>query len=175
MHGSPRVLGRLVHACILMHRLHPLPCLFPRCILTFCQEASWHPARSRPARPPCNTGLCPNAELIGLQRERLQKSLAQRVPAPLGCLSPAHISPAIAVVITAVYSVVFVVGLVGNSLVMFVIIRAGGWSQWSTGTVRSSSSCKYDKNSVGSPLPSSRCIPVKGPLLLLEPKPCSCV
>nr|8FEG_B Chain B, Kappa-type opioid receptor [Homo sapiens] len=33
------------------------------------------------------------------------------------------ISPAIPVIITAVYSVVFVVGLVGNSLVMFVIIR----------------------------------------------------
>lgn len=38
-------------------------------------------------------------------------------------LEPAHISPAIPVIITAVYSVVFVVGLVGNSLVMFVIIR----------------------------------------------------
>lgn len=38
-------------------------------------------------------------------------------------LEPAHISPAVPVVITAVYSVVFVVGLVGNSLVMFVIIR----------------------------------------------------
>ncbi|KAG5204835.1 hypothetical protein JEQ12_019280 [Ovis aries] len=38
-------------------------------------------------------------------------------------LEPAHISPVILVVITAVYSVVFVVGLVGNSLVMFVIIR----------------------------------------------------
>lgn len=35
----------------------------------------------------------------------------------------AHISAAIPVIITAVYSVVFVVGLVGNSLVMFVIIR----------------------------------------------------
>nr|7Y1F_R Chain R, Kappa-type opioid receptor [Homo sapiens] len=34
-----------------------------------------------------------------------------------------EISPAIPVIITAVYSVVFVVGLVGNSLVMFVIIR----------------------------------------------------
>nr|AKN79680.1 opioid receptor Kappa 1 isoform B [Falco peregrinus] len=33
------------------------------------------------------------------------------------------ISPAIPIIITAVYSVVFVVGLVGNSLVMFVIIR----------------------------------------------------
>ncbi|XP_010012615.1 PREDICTED: kappa-type opioid receptor-like, partial [Nestor notabilis] len=32
------------------------------------------------------------------------------------------ISPAIPIIITAVYSVVFVVGLVGNSLVMFVII-----------------------------------------------------
>ncbi|XP_017913562.1 PREDICTED: kappa-type opioid receptor isoform X1 [Capra hircus] len=40
-----------------------------------------------------------------------------------GLLEPAHISPVILVVITAVYSVVFVVGLVGNSLVMFVIIR----------------------------------------------------
>lgn len=40
-------------------------------------------------------------------------------------LEPAHISPAIPVIITAVYSVVFVVGLVGNSLVMFVIIRRG--------------------------------------------------
>nr|XP_025121204.1 kappa-type opioid receptor isoform X1 [Bubalus bubalis] len=38
-------------------------------------------------------------------------------------LEPAHISPVILVIITAVYSVVFVVGLVGNSLVMFVIIR----------------------------------------------------
>lgn len=38
-------------------------------------------------------------------------------------LEPAHISPVIPVIITAVYSVVFVVGLVGNSLVMFVIIR----------------------------------------------------
>lgn len=38
-------------------------------------------------------------------------------------LETAHISPAIPVIITAVYSVVFVVGLVGNSLVMFVIIR----------------------------------------------------
>lgn len=38
-------------------------------------------------------------------------------------LEPVHISPAIPVIITAVYSVVFVVGLVGNSLVMFVIIR----------------------------------------------------
>lgn len=38
-------------------------------------------------------------------------------------LESAHISPAIPVIITAVYSVVFVVGLVGNSLVMFVIIR----------------------------------------------------
>lgn len=38
-------------------------------------------------------------------------------------LEPAHISAAIPVIITAVYSVVFVVGLVGNSLVMFVIIR----------------------------------------------------
>ncbi|XP_066873663.1 kappa-type opioid receptor isoform X2 [Kogia breviceps] len=36
---------------------------------------------------------------------------------------PAHISPLITAVITAVYSVVFVVGLVGNSLVMFVIVR----------------------------------------------------
>uniref|UniRef100_A0A2K6F3H7 Kappa-type opioid receptor n=2 Tax=Propithecus coquereli TaxID=379532 RepID=A0A2K6F3H7_PROCO len=36
---------------------------------------------------------------------------------------PAHVSPAIPVIITAVYSVVFVVGLVGNSLVMFVIVR----------------------------------------------------
>uniref|UniRef100_A0A452GSZ1 Kappa-type opioid receptor n=1 Tax=Gopherus agassizii TaxID=38772 RepID=A0A452GSZ1_9SAUR len=34
-----------------------------------------------------------------------------------------NISPAIPIIITAVYSVVFVVGLVGNSLVMFVIIR----------------------------------------------------
>ena len=34
-----------------------------------------------------------------------------------------HISPVIPVIITAVYSVVFVVGLVGNSLVMFVIVR----------------------------------------------------
>ncbi|EMP31778.1 Kappa-type opioid receptor [Chelonia mydas] len=33
-----------------------------------------------------------------------------------------NISPAIPIIITAVYSVVFVVGLVGNSLVMFVII-----------------------------------------------------
>ncbi|XP_008921673.2 kappa-type opioid receptor isoform X1 [Manacus vitellinus] len=33
------------------------------------------------------------------------------------------ISPAIPIIITAVYSVVFVVGLVGNSLVMFVIVR----------------------------------------------------
>ncbi|XP_005479349.1 kappa-type opioid receptor [Zonotrichia albicollis] len=33
------------------------------------------------------------------------------------------ISPAIPIIITAVYSVVFVVGLVGNALVMFVIIR----------------------------------------------------
>lgn len=33
------------------------------------------------------------------------------------------ISPSIPIIITAVYSVVFVVGLVGNSLVMFVIIR----------------------------------------------------
>ncbi|XP_008933488.1 PREDICTED: kappa-type opioid receptor-like, partial [Merops nubicus] len=32
------------------------------------------------------------------------------------------ISPVIPIIITAVYSVVFVVGLVGNSLVMFVII-----------------------------------------------------
>ncbi|KAK2094763.1 Kappa-type opioid receptor [Saguinus oedipus] len=39
-------------------------------------------------------------------------------------LEPAHMSPAIPVIITAVYSVVFVVGLVGNSLVMFVIIRS---------------------------------------------------
>lgn len=38
-------------------------------------------------------------------------------------LDTAHVSPAIPVIITAVYSVVFVVGLVGNSLVMFVIIR----------------------------------------------------
>lgn len=38
-------------------------------------------------------------------------------------LETAHVSPAIPVIITAVYSVVFVVGLVGNSLVMFVIIR----------------------------------------------------
>lgn len=38
-------------------------------------------------------------------------------------LESAHISPVIPVIITAVYSVVFVVGLVGNSLVMFVIIR----------------------------------------------------
>lgn len=36
---------------------------------------------------------------------------------------PEHISPVIPVIITAVYSVVFVVGLVGNSLVMFVIVR----------------------------------------------------
>ncbi|XP_039207306.1 kappa-type opioid receptor [Crotalus tigris] len=34
-----------------------------------------------------------------------------------------NISPAIPIIITAVYSMVFVVGLVGNSLVMFVIIR----------------------------------------------------
>ncbi|XP_032078949.1 kappa-type opioid receptor isoform X1 [Thamnophis elegans] len=34
-----------------------------------------------------------------------------------------NISPAIPIIITAVYSIVFVVGLVGNSLVMFVIIR----------------------------------------------------
>ncbi|XP_013909564.1 PREDICTED: kappa-type opioid receptor [Thamnophis sirtalis] len=34
-----------------------------------------------------------------------------------------NISPAIPIIITAVYSLVFVVGLVGNSLVMFVIIR----------------------------------------------------
>ncbi|XP_067409972.1 kappa-type opioid receptor isoform X1 [Emydura macquarii macquarii] len=34
-----------------------------------------------------------------------------------------NISPVIPIIITAVYSVVFVVGLVGNSLVMFVIIR----------------------------------------------------
>ncbi|XP_039920499.1 kappa-type opioid receptor isoform X2 [Hirundo rustica] len=33
------------------------------------------------------------------------------------------ISPAIPIIITAVYSMVFVVGLVGNSLVMFVIVR----------------------------------------------------
>lgn len=38
-------------------------------------------------------------------------------------LEAAYISPAIPVIITAVYSLVFVVGLVGNSLVMFVIIR----------------------------------------------------
>lgn len=38
-------------------------------------------------------------------------------------LEPTYISPAIPVIITAVYSLVFVVGLVGNSLVMFVIIR----------------------------------------------------
>lgn len=37
-----------------------------------------------------------------------------------------NISPAIPIIITAVYSVVFVVGLVGNSLVMFVIIRYEG-------------------------------------------------
>ncbi|KAK9403310.1 kappa-type opioid receptor-like [Crotalus adamanteus] len=39
-----------------------------------------------------------------------------------------NISPAIPIIITAVYSMVFVVGLVGNSLVMFVIIS---WcSKW---------------------------------------------
>lgn len=38
-------------------------------------------------------------------------------------LEATYISPAIPVIITAVYSLVFVVGLVGNSLVMFVIIR----------------------------------------------------
>ncbi|XP_001368764.1 kappa-type opioid receptor [Monodelphis domestica] len=38
-------------------------------------------------------------------------------------LNHTHISPVIPIIITAVYSVVFVVGLVGNSLVMFVIIR----------------------------------------------------
>ncbi|CAI9534416.1 unnamed protein product [Staurois parvus] len=44
-------------------------------------------------------------------------------------ISPTHegnhttISPTISVIITAVYSMVFVVGLVGNALVMFVIIR----------------------------------------------------
>ncbi|ELK26176.1 Kappa-type opioid receptor [Myotis davidii] len=38
-------------------------------------------------------------------------------------LEASYISPAIPVIITAVYSLVFVVGLVGNSLVMFVIIR----------------------------------------------------
>ncbi|KAF7246247.1 Kappa-type opioid receptor [Varanus komodoensis] len=37
-----------------------------------------------------------------------------------------NISPAIPIIITAVYSMVFVVGLVGNSLVMFVIISSFG-------------------------------------------------
>ncbi|CAH2285207.1 kappa-type opioid receptor [Pelobates cultripes] len=70
--------------------------------------------------PPCSTG-CPNSSwLLGWGDYDNNSEYSD---------SPAHesnhtsISPTLSVIITAVYSMVFVVGLVGNALVMFVIIR----------------------------------------------------
>lgn len=73
--------------------------------------------------PTCapSTCLLPNvSSWVPGWAEPYSNSSADSEDAPL---ESAHISPAIPVIITAVYSLVFVVGLVGNSLVMFVIIR----------------------------------------------------
>lgn len=73
--------------------------------------------------PTCGPGACPPPNGSGWGpgwAEPVGNSSGGAEDAPL---EPVHISPAIPVIITAVYSLVFVVGLVGNSLVMFVIIR----------------------------------------------------
>ena len=73
--------------------------------------------------PTCAPSTCPLSNNISWDpgwAEPDRNSSAGSEDAPL---ETAHISPAIPVIITAVYSLVFVVGLVGNSLVMFVIIR----------------------------------------------------
>lgn len=72
--------------------------------------------------PTCSPSTCllPNGSWLQDWAEADRNSSGGSEGAPL---ESAHISPAIPVIITAVYSVVFVVGLVGNSLVMFVIIR----------------------------------------------------
>ncbi|XP_049637877.1 kappa-type opioid receptor [Suncus etruscus] len=73
--------------------------------------------------PSCTPEACPPPNASGWTPGWAETEANGSTSPRNATLEPAHISAAIPVIITAVYSVVFVVGLVGNSLVMFVIIR----------------------------------------------------
>ncbi|XP_062985908.1 kappa-type opioid receptor isoform X2 [Elgaria multicarinata webbii] len=78
--------------------------------------------------PTCSPGPCPlpsSSWLVDWAEYGNSSSSSSSSSSMYEDLQQNHtnISPAIPIIITAVYSMVFVVGLVGNSLVMFVIIR----------------------------------------------------
>ncbi|KAG8516683.1 Kappa-type opioid receptor, partial [Galemys pyrenaicus] len=103
--------------------LQPRRCLLssPSSCSHLIMESPVHIFRGEPAPTFApSTCLSPNdsSSFPGTAEPDINNSAVSDAPP-----EPAHISPAIPVIITAVYSVVFVVGLVGNSLVMFVIIR----------------------------------------------------